>query len=165
MRLRSRVIFEAVFRIMNQIWGRGFESIDTHFFRNQRGFFTLFWGQRLFDLAKNEKREYALILKSWLLCENQRDALNRVVEGELKRRILAVFAARWLEKDAKRVSPRRILGPDMLFANLELRESWEEKKKASSWGRWCRKDKKMVVAGRLELSTSSVWRMRSNQLN
>jgi len=74
-------------------------------------------------LAKNEKREYALILKSWLLCENQRDALNRVVAGERKRRILAVFAARWLEEDEKRDSLRRIPGGNILSATPDLRGS------------------------------------------
>ena len=77
-----------------------------------------------FDLAKNEKREYALFLKSWFLLENLRKApLTRVVEGERKRRILAVFAARWLEKDAKRVSPWRIPGADILCTTPDLRGS------------------------------------------
>ena len=47
--------------------------------------------------------------------------LNRVVEEELKRRILAVFDARWIEKDTKRVSPRRIPGAVMHSVTLELR--------------------------------------------
>ena len=54
---------DAVFRIINQIWGRGFESIDTHFFRNQRGFFTFFWGQRLFWPGKNRKMEKCAVFE------------------------------------------------------------------------------------------------------
>ena len=49
--------------------------------------------------------------------------LNRVVEGERKRRILAVFAARWLEEDEKRDSLWRIPGGNILSATPDLRGS------------------------------------------
>ena len=77
-----------------------------------------------FDLAKIGKWRNALILKSWLdYGESAQTLLNRVVEGERKRRILAVFAARWLEKDEKRDSFWRIPGPDILCTTSDLRGS------------------------------------------
>ena len=57
------------------------------------------------------------------LRESAQAPLNRVVEGELKRRILAVFAARWFEKDEKRDSFWRIPGADILCTTPDLRGS------------------------------------------
>ena len=66
--------------------------------------------------------EKCAVFEILVLLENLRKApLTRVVEGERKRRILAVFAARWLEKDEKRDSFWRILGADILCTTSDLR--------------------------------------------
>ena len=147
-----------------------FRVFQHPFFRNQRGWLTAFWGQSCFwpdiNLKTWIRADFEIMVGLWRISASLNLEFKKTWGRDFtKRRILARIGPEHVGRGTKKVSPRRISGSNMLSVSLELRGSWEEKKKASSWGWWCREDKKMVVAGRLELSTSSVWRMRSNQLN
>ena len=135
-----------------------FRVFQHPFFRNQRGWLTAFWGQSRFQPGKNRKTwiraDFGIMVGLWRISASLNLEFKKSWGRDFtKRRILARIGPEYAERGTKKISPRRNSRADMHSTTLELRGSWEEKKKASSWGWWCREDKKMVEVTKKNIAT------------
>ena len=114
------------FRIINQIWGRSFESFNTRFFRNPRSWLTVFWGQSRFwpdiNLKTWIRADFEIMVGLWRISASLKLEFKQSWGRDFtKRRILARNGPEYVGRGTKKISPRRISGADILSVTLELR--------------------------------------------